>query len=338
MTVQGEKEGGMLDVVTFGEAMIRLSPPHFQRIEQTRTLDVEIGGAELNVAVGVSRLGGKSAWVSRLPRNPLGRLIGQRARELGVDCSHVLWSDEGRAGLYFFEFGASPRPPSVLYDRAGSSVSMIRPGEANWGEIFSRAHHFHVTGITPALSGSAAQTTLEALRAAKRAGCTVSYDINYRQKLWPPDEAGRVQKPMMEYVDLLITNAYDPQAVFGLHEKEAETLAERLAESFGFSVVAVTLKSSGSAWRDSLSAMVWAEGRVIRDRSYEVEIVDRLGSGDSFAAGFLTGWLEGGDAERGLRYGNAFAALKQTFPGDFNWATREEVEALLGGETLKISR
>ena len=168
----------MYDVVTFGEAMVRLSPPHFQRLEQTRSLDVNVGGAELNVAVGVTRFGMESAWVSKLPKNGLGYMIRDRAQEFGVDCSHLVWSDKGRAGIYFVEFGASPRASSVLYDRAHSAISMIQPGEVDWAKIFTGSKHFHMSGITPALSASASEATAEALKAAKKAGCTVSFDLN----------------------------------------------------------------------------------------------------------------------------------------------------------------
>ena len=157
----------MYDVVTFGEGMVRLSPPNFQRLEQTRSLDLNVGGAELNVAVGVTRFGMKSAWVSKLPKNGLGYLIRDRALEFGVDCSHIVWSDKGRAGIYFVEFGASPRASSVLYDRAGSAISMIKPGEVDWIKVFTGSKHFHVSGITPALSASATEVTVEALKAAK---------------------------------------------------------------------------------------------------------------------------------------------------------------------------
>jgi 2-dehydro-3-deoxygluconokinase len=145
----------MYDVVTFGEAMVRLSPPHFQRLEQTQSLDVNAAGAELNVAVGVTRLGMKSAWISKLPKNPLGYLIRDRAQEFGVDCSNIVWSDQGRAGIFFLEFGSSPRASSVLYDRSGSAISMIKPGEVDWRKVFNGSKHFHVSGITPALSLSA---------------------------------------------------------------------------------------------------------------------------------------------------------------------------------------
>jgi 2-dehydro-3-deoxygluconokinase len=329
---------GMYDVVTFGEAMIRLSPPNFQRLEQARSLDLNVGGAELNVAVGLTRFGMKSTWVSKLPRNSLGFLIKDRAQEFGVDCSHIVWSDKGRAGIYFLELGASPRASSVLYDRAGSSMSMVESGEIDWTRVFTGSKHFHVSGITPALGASAAEVTAEALKAAKKAGCTISYDLNYRKKLWVPADAKKIQEPMMADVDILITTEEDTNVVFGIKEKDYEAVAEKLARTFKFKVVAITLREDLSVWRNRWTAIAYHDGKIIRDRKYEVEIVDRVGAGDSFTAGFLYGWVKDKDVEKGVRYGNASAALKHTVPGDFNWATLEEVETQLKGAGLRISR
>jgi len=328
----------MYDVVTFGEAMIRLSPPFSQRLEQTRSLDVNVGGAELNVAVGVTRFRMKSAWVSKLPKNGLGYMIRDRAQEFGVDCSHIVWSDKGRAGIYFVEFGASPRASSVLYDRANSAISMIQPGEVEWPKVFNGSKHFHLSGITPALSASAAETTGEALKAAKKAGCTVSYDLNYRKKLWTPADAKRIQEPMMADVDVLITTEEDTNVVFGIKEKDYETVAEKLARTFKFKIVAITLREDLSVLRNNWTAIAYQDGKIFKDRKYEVEIVDRVGAGDSFTAGFLYGWIKEKDIQKGVQYGNAFAALKHTVPGDFNWNTLEEVEAQLKGAGLRISR
>lgn len=328
----------MYDVVTFGEAMIRLSPPHSQRLEQARSLDLNVGGAELNVAVGVTRFGMKSAWVSKLPKNGLGWLIRDRAQEFGVDCSHIVWSDKGRSGIYFVEFGASPRASSVLYDRANSAISMVQLGEIDWAKIFSGSKHFHLSGITPALSASAAEVTAEALKAAKKAGCTVSYDLNYRKKLWTPADAKRIQEPLMADVDVLITTEEDTNVVFGIKEKDYETVAEKLAQTFKFKIVAITLREDLSVLRNKWTAIAYQDGKIFKDRTYEVEIVDRVGAGDSFTAGFLYGWIKEKDIQKGVQYGNAFAALKHTVPGDFNWNTLEEVEAQLKGAGLRISR
>src|SRR5437763_3346161 len=172
------------DVITFGEAMVRLSPPNFRRLEQARSLDVQVGGAELNTAVALARLGRSTAWVSRLTTNPLGRLIANHAREAGVSTEHVLWTAEDRVGVYYLEFGAAPRASSVLYDRKGAAIANIRPGTIEWSKVFAGARWFHVTGITPALSPTAAETTQEALVAARSAGLRTSVDLNYRAKLW----------------------------------------------------------------------------------------------------------------------------------------------------------
>lgn len=327
----------MYDVVTFGEAMLRLSPPHFGRLEQTHSLDVEIGGSELNVAVGLSRLGMPAAWISKLPDNSLGRMVRNRARELGVDVSHVIFSDKGRQGLYFVEYGAAPRASSVLYDRGNSAISLIQPGEVDWKKVLSRARLFHVSGITPALSRSAAETTALAIKVAKEAGCLVSYDLNYRKKLWSPAEAKSCQEPFMNLVDLLTTTEEDTGIVFGIRESSYQKVAESLAKAFGFKAVAITLREDISVWKNNWTAIAYADGKIYSDRTYTVEIVDRVGAGDSFTAGFIYGYLTG-DVEKGVKYGNALAALKHTMLGDFNWSTLEEVEAQLKGAGLRISR
>ncbi|MGH9400946.1 MAG: PfkB family carbohydrate kinase [Terriglobia bacterium] len=342
----------MAEVVTFGEAMIRLSPPHFQRTEQTNSLDIQIGGGELNVAVGLSRLGLKSSWVSRLPENSLGRLLANRVRQMGVETSNIIWTREGRVGLYFVEFGAAPRPSSVLYDRANSAISLVQPGEVDWKKVFSGCRWFHTSGITPALSDSAAVVTGEALRAAREAGATVSYDLNYRGKLWSPAKARSVQEPLMEHVDVLITTEEDTRVVFGIesssrgeegdfHKVSAsayQDVARRLQERFKFRAVAITLRENPLVWRNTWTAIVYAEGKFYDDVKYDLEIVDRIGGGDSFSAGFIYGYLTQQSYAAAVRYGNAFSALKHSTPGDFNWATLAEVEQLLKGASLRVAR
>lgn len=342
----------MFDVVTFGEAMIRLVPPHFQRLEQSASLDVQVGGGELNVAVGVSRLGLKSTWVSRLPKNALGRLMENRVRQAGVDTSNLVWVGDGRVGLYFVEFGAAPRPSSVLYDRAHSAISAIKPGEVTWKKVFEGAKWFHTSGITPALSDSAAAVTREALEAAKQAGLTVSYDLNYRAKLWSPEKAQSVQEPLMKYVDVLITTEEDTDVVFkikaegktdahGFKEVSAESykeVARKLEQKFHFKAIAVTLRENPLVWRNTWTAIAYAEGKFYEDVKYELEIVDRIGGGDSFSAGFIYGCLVQKSYDAAVRYGNAFSALKHSNPGDFNWATLQEVESLLKGASLRVAR
>jgi 2-dehydro-3-deoxygluconokinase len=325
------------DLVTFGETMIRLSPPNFRRLEQTDLLEVNIGGAELNVAVAAQRLGLRCAYVTRLTDNLLGRMIANKAREHGVDVSHIVWTKEDRVGLYFVEFGASPRASSVLYDRANSAMAKIKPGEVAWDEIFKEARAFHTTGITPALSSSAAEATKEAVRKAKEHGLLVSIDLNYRARLWSQEEARRVMTELVQMADILITTEEDAERVFGVKEDSYEKVAERLGKEFRLKAVAVTIRETPSVWRNSWTALAWTPEGIIRGPVFDIEIVDRVGAGDAFAGGFLYGFLTK-DVETGIRYGVAISALKQTNPGDFVWATKEECERLLAGAGLRIVR
>jgi 2-dehydro-3-deoxygluconokinase len=325
------------DVITFGEAMIRLSPPNFRRLEQTRSLDVQVGGAELNTAVCLSRLGRRTAWVSRLTDNPLGRLIANHAREAGVATTHVVWTPDDRVGLYFLEFGAAPRASSVLYDRKDSAIAHVRPGTIDWPAVLAGARWFHVTGITPALGPGAAEATREALRAARAAGARTSIDLNYRAKLWTQAEAGRWMTEFMQHCDVLVTTEEDVERVFQIKGKDYEDVAAQLARRFPLQVVAITLRENPLVWKNTWTAIAYQGGTVYRTRQHEVEIVDRLGAGDSFAAGLIHGLLDG-DLQKGLDYGVAASALKHSIPGDFAWITRDEVEALLKGPGLRISR
>ncbi len=328
----------MFDIVTFGEAMVRMSPPDFKRLEQTTTLDLHIGGAELNVAVGASRLGLNCAWASKLPDNPLGRMIANKARELGVDISQVIWQNEGRAGLYFLEFGASPRSSSVLYDRANSSFSSIKPGQLDWQNILKDTKCLHLTGITPAVSQSAAQASMEAIKAAKACGCKVSLDLNYRAKLWSRQQAGKTLSSMMDYVDILITTRGDSHTVFNIKAETDEDLAAILLKRYPIEVVAVSYREGDTVWRCIWSALAQTRNKTFKTGTYSIDIVDQVGRGDSFAAGFLYGYISTDDVQKGLDYGVAFAALKHSFPGDFNWCTKEEVEALLAGTKPGVNR
>ena len=325
------------DVVTFGEAMVRLSPPGFRRLEQARSLDVQVGGAELNTAVGLARLGRRAAWVSRLTDNPLGRLIANHAREAGVATDHVVWTNDDRVGVYFLECGAAPRASSVLYDRKGAAIAQVQPGMIAWPAVFAGARWFHVTGITPGLSAAAAAVTREALQAGRAAGIQTSVDLNYRVKLWTPQQAGAVMAELMPLTDVLITTEEDIERVFGIKGTDFADAAAQTAKRFGLKIVAITLRENPLVWKNTWTAIAYQAGEVLRARTYEVEIVDRLGAGDSFAAGLIHGLLDG-DLQTALDFGVATSALKHTVPGDFAWVTRDEVEALLKGPGLRISR
>lgn len=325
------------EIITFGEAMLRLSPPNFKRLEQAISLDVSIGGAELNTAVALARLGHTSGWVSRLTRNPLGRLVANKAREAGVDTGNIVWTDDDRVGLYFVEFGAAPRASSVVYDRKNAAIAGMRPGMVDWQKVFAGVRWFHVTGITPALSPSAAESTREALQAARAAGVRSSIDLNYRAKLWTSAEAGRWMSEFMQLCDVLITTEEDIERVFGITGATFEEAAQRVLQRFPLQIVAITLRENPLVWKNSWTAIACRGATVHRTRTYEVEIVDRLGAGDSFAAGLIHGLLED-DLQKGLDYGVAVSALKHTIPTDFAWVTPGEVEALLKSGNLRISR
>jgi 2-dehydro-3-deoxygluconokinase len=326
-----------MDVITFGEAMVRLAPANHRRLEQAYSLDIEIGGAELNTAVGLARLGRNSAWVSRLTDNPLGRLIANRAREAGVSTQHVLFTDQDRVGVYFLEFGAAPRPSGIVYDRADSAMARIQPGMIDWARVLTGAGWFYATGITAALSESSAAATLEALATAKAAGLTTCLDPNYRAKLWTVDEARTWLAEAIRHVDVLVTNPEDAERFFGVSSADPAAAAEATAQQYHLVAVAMTLRQTPGVWRNVVSAIGHAGGRTVQAPSYEVEVVDRLGSGDAFVAGLLHGLLDG-DLDRGLQYGTAMSALKHSVPGDFPWLTKAEVEGLMAGGGLRISR
>ncbi len=327
------------DLVTFGETMIRLSPPGFRRLEQATSLDVAVGGSEMNTAVAAARLGLSAAFVTRLTRNPLGRMVENKVREHGVDSSGFVWTDDDRVGTYFVEFGASPRANSVLYDRTNSAMARMRPGEFDWPTALRDVRVFHTSGITPALSPSAAETTLEAVGAAADLGVKVSVDLNYRKRLWSPSEAQATMSQILRKASILFTTEEDTQRVFGIEGDDFEAIARQLIDEFDLEVVAITLRENPSVWKNRWTAIACQAGdeRVYRGPVFDVEVVDRVGAGDSFGGGFLFGYLNEG-VEAGVRYGVGISALKQTHPGDLCWATREEVERVFEGGGLRIVR
>jgi 2-dehydro-3-deoxygluconokinase len=275
-------------------------------------------------------------------------MIANRAREHGVDV-HVEWTADDRAGLYFAELGAAPRASSVLYDRAASAISRVTPGSIDWSSAFEGARWYHVSGITPALSDNAAKVTAESLSAAKKAGLTVSYDLNYRSKLWTGKKARAVQEPFMDHVDVLITTEEDTRVVFGIGAESKDDYAHVDAEShaevartlekrFELSAVAITLRQNPRVLLNSWSAIVVADGKVHAAPRYEVEVVDRIGAGDAFAGGLIVSRLENRGWEEAVRFATATSALKHSIPGDFCLVTRGEVDQLLRGASLRVSR
>jgi 2-dehydro-3-deoxygluconokinase len=290
----------------------------------------------LNTATGLARLGLRTAWVSRLVDNPLGRMIANRAREQNVDTSHILWIKEGRVGLYYYEKGASTRASQVIYDRQNSAISQLKPGEIDWATILKGARAFHISGITPALSPSCMQASLEAVAAAKSAGCAVSLDINYRARLWSKQAARECITRMLKDVTILFTTLDEASAVLGL-EAEPEQVAREIAERWQVPVVAITLRDAPSVLRNVWRSMAFAEGKVYTGRTIPLELIDRMGSGDSYDAGFIYGYLTG-DIQKAIAYGDAMSAIKHSVPGDYTWATLAEVKAQVESGQTKIQR
>ncbi|HTL03926.1 MAG TPA: sugar kinase [Vicinamibacterales bacterium] len=332
-------------VVTFGEIMLRLSPPGYERFLQSPAFSATFGGGEANAAVSLAQFGIDSVYVTRLPKHEIGEAAIRALRAEGVKTDFIVRGGD-RLGIYFVEAGASQRPSNVIYDRARSAISDMDPGTIDWARVFTGADWFHVTGITPALGDKGAACTREALEAAKKAGARVSVDLNFRKKLWSEAKAQDVMRPLMRYVDVVIANEEDIQSVLGLQVPETDVtaghlnlegyqrVAHQLSQDLGPPMVAITLRESVSASDNGWSAALWDEARqqFHQSQRYDVRLVDRVGGGDSFAAGLIYGLLTGRGPEASLRFAVAASALKQTIPGDFNRMSVAEVDRLEKGD------
>ncbi len=332
-------------VVTFGEIMLRLSPPGFERFFQSPVLSATFGGGEANVAVSLAQFGLESHYVTALPKHAIGDAAIKALRAENVRTDHIVRSGQ-RVGIYFAEAGASQRASTVVYDRAHSAIAEMKPEAVNWDAVMAGAAWFHVTGITPALGSNGAEATRRAMTAARKAGVKVSVDLNYRKKLWTETQAQEVMGPMMRDVDVIIANEEDLQSVLGVHVEGTDVTtgelnidgfrdaAERVTRDFGPGMIAITLRESVSASDNGWSAALWDAGTKTMHRSqrYDVRLVDRIGGGDSFAAGLIYGLVTGRSPEAALRFAVAASALKQTIPGDFNRVSVDEVDRLAGGD------
>jgi 2-dehydro-3-deoxygluconokinase len=335
----------MSHVVTFGEIMLRLSPPGFERFFQSPVLGATFGGGEANVAIGLAQFGLDSRYVTRVPAHAVGDGALRALRAEGVDVSRVQRGGE-RLGIYFAEAGASQRASNVIYDRAHASIAGAKPGMFPWADILTGASWFHVTGITPALGPEVAACTREAVETAKAAGAQVSIDLNYRKKLWSETDARKTMRVLAAQADVIIANEEDIQACLGLEVSGTDVVAgtldvaayrataERVSREFGASYVAITLRESHSASRNGWSAVLWdaAGGAFHQSQHYDITVVDRIGGGDSFAAGLVFGLVTGRTPEASLRFAVAASALKHTIPGDFNRVSVADVDRLAGGD------
>ena len=332
-------------VVCFGEIMLRLSPPGFERLLQSPVLSATFGGGEANVAASLAQFGLESHYVTRLPAHAIGDAAIRALRAEGVHTSHVVRGGS-RVGIYFAETGASQRASTVIYDRAHSSISELPPDAIDWTAVMKGTGWFHVTGITPALGDKAAAATRAAVEAAKRAGTQVSVDLNYRKKLWSQAQAQAVMRPLMRSVDVVIANEEDLQSVLGvpvagtdvtsgtLNVDAYREAAAWVTKNLGPPLIAITLRESLSASDNGWSAVLWdgASGTLHQSQHYSVRLVDRIGGGDSFAAGLIYALVNGRSHLDALKFAVAASALKQTIPGDFNRVTVTEVDALAKGD------
>jgi 2-dehydro-3-deoxygluconokinase len=342
----------MSRTVTFGEIMLRLSPPGFERFFQTPSLVATFGGGEANVAISLAQFGLDSHYVSRVPAHAVGDGALRSLRAEGVHVDHVLRGGE-RLGIYFAETGASQRASNVIYDRAHAAIAGAKPGMFPWARILDGAAWFHVTGITPALGPEVAACTQEAVDAARAAGARVSIDLNYRKKLWSPSEAQRTMRALAAKADVIIANEEDIQSCLGLEVAGTDVVAgtldvdayrataSQVSEEFGVGLVAITLRESHSASRNGWSAVLWdrAAGRFHQSPHYDITIVDRIGGGDSFAAGLIFGLVTGRTPDAALAFAVAASALKHSIPGDYNRVSVAEVDRLAAGDQSgRVSR
>ncbi len=335
----------MARIITFGELMLRLQPYNYERFVQCDHVQFSFGGGEANVAVSLANFGMDAAFVTKLPAHSIGQAAVNSLRRYGVDTSHIVRGGE-RVGIYFNEKGASQRGSVCIYDRAGSAIQLAAAEDFDWNSIFDGADWFHFTGITPALGDNVAELCRQACVAAKARGIKISCDLNYRGKLWTREHARKVMTELCQYVDICIANEEDAKDVFGIEADATDiyggvidrdgykSVAKRLADSFGFEMVAITLRESRSASDNGWSAMLYnvSKDEYCFSKKYELHIIDRVGGGDSFGGGLIYSLLNGKDTQSAVEFAVAASALKHSVEGDYNMVTVAEVEKLADGD------
>ena len=333
----------MKKVVTFGEIMLRLQTPGYKRFIQAQELEMTFGGGEANVAVSLANYGMDAKFVTKLPNNPIADACIAELKKVGVDTSLITRGGD-RVGIYFVEKGASQRASQVIYDRANSAIALAESKDFDWDDIFDGADWFHFTGISPALSDACAKITLEACKAAKAKGVQISCDLNFRKKLWTSEKAGKVMGELMEYVDVIIANEEDAEKVFGIKasgtditsgqisDEGYKDVARQLVSRFGAKKVAITLRESISASINNWAAMLYDGKDFYKSKKYNINIVDRVGGGDSFGGGLIYALLSGYSMQDTIEFAVAASCLKHSIEGDFNLVSVKEVEALAGGD------
>lgn len=335
----------MADIVTMGEIMLRLSPPGYQRFIQASQFDVTYGGSEGNIAVCLANYGHEIAYITKLPVNAIADCAITSLRKSAVDCSMIVRGGK-RLGTYFLENGASVRPASVVYDRSGSAMAEAEPDDFDFEKCLKGVKWFHTSGITPVIGKGTAEAVKKAMIVAKKNGAIVSFDLNYRGKLWLEniEEKQKMMTDLMQYVDICFGNARDAALVLGYKDSDQDFIngeysicvneenMKKVIKKYGFKYLVTSLRESISASDNRYSAMVVTEKEMYIGKKYDVHIVDRVGSGDAFASGFIHGLVSGKTKEGALDFAIASAVLKHTIPGDFNFASVEEVEKLAYGD------
>ncbi len=331
-----------MKVITFGEIMMRLNPEGYLRLVQAERLEATYAGGEANVAVSLANYGVDAAFVTKVPAHEIGQMAVNALRRYGVDTSEIVRGGD-RLGVFFVEKGASQRASKVIYDRANSAIALATAADFDWEKIFAGADWFHFTGITPALGGELPAICLEACKAAKKLGLTVSCDLNYRKKLWTREQANATMTELMPYVDVCISNEEDAKDVFGIEAKDTDlntgklsqegyvSVARQLEERFHFKKVAFTLRGSLSASDNDWAGMLYSNGQAVFSPTYRVHIVDRVGGGDSFGGGLIYALLSGYDDQKAINFAVAASCLKHSIEHDFNLVSVSEVETLASG-------
>lgn len=331
-------------IVLFGEIMLRLNPEGYLRIRQADKFDASYAGGEANVAVSLANYQMDASFVTKVPDNEIANAAMNELRKFGVRTSDVVVGGE-RLGIYFLEKGASQRPSKVIYDRKHSSIAMASREDFNWDVIFEDAEWFHFTGITPALGDNVAEICMDACKAAKSKGITISCDLNYRKNLWSGEKAGHVMASLMTYVDVCIANEEDAEKVFGIKAENTDvgsgqishegykTVAKQLADRFCFSIVAITLRGSISANDNNWAGMLYDNENYYFSKEYAIHIVDRVGGGDSFGGGLIYALLHAMPLQQTIDFAVAASCLKHTIEFDFNQVTVEDVMSLMHGDS-----
>ena len=331
-------------IVSLGEIMLRLSPVEKKRFYQANIFEAVYGGGEANVAVSLAMFGHNACFVSKVPENEIGESCVNFLKTYGVNTKYIK-TGNGRLGIYFLEHGASIRPSKVVYDRANSAMSNANVNDFDFNEIFNGATWFHISGITPAISKTASELSKKALKIAKEKGIKTSFDLNFRKKLWTSDEAIKTLKPLMKYVDICIGNEEDAKNCLGFSPKNThvesgilniqgyEETLKNLKEEFNFQIVVSTLRESISASKNNWSACLYDGEEFIVSKKYSLDIVDRVGAGDSFSAGLIHGLITKNTHQEALEFATASSALKHSIPGDFNLIKENEVENLVSGDS-----